>query len=95
MAPPKDKTGVKSFLGSVNFLQRFCKDLSGVALPLTKLTSAKVPFFWTEVEDSAFHAIKNTLLNAPILAHIDPNLLLLLKAMLLTSLWGSAASKTS
>ena len=58
MVSPKDKTGVNSFLGSVNFLQHFCKDLSGVSLPLTRLTSAKVPFVWTEVEDSAFHAIK-------------------------------------
>ena len=39
-----------------------------------KLTSAKAPFVCTEVEDSAFHAIKNTLLNAPILAHSDSNL---------------------
>ena len=45
MAPPKDKTGMKSFLGSVNFLQRFCRDLSGIAFPLTKLTSAKKPFY--------------------------------------------------
>ena len=41
---------------------------------MTKLTSAKVPFVWTKVEDSAFHAIKNTLLNAPNLAHPDHNL---------------------
>ena len=95
MAPPKDKTGVKSFLGSVNFFQHFCKDLSGAALPLKKITSTKVPFVWTEVKDSAFHAIKNALLNAPILAHPDLTFLLLLKEKLLTLLWGSTASKTS
>ena len=43
MAPPNFKTGVKSFLGSVNFLQRFCKDLSGVALPFCKTNICQSP----------------------------------------------------
>ena len=72
-SPPKTKSDVKSFLGSVNFLRRFCKDLSHIAYPLTRITSDKVPFVWSTEEDNAFNSIKRTLMSAPILAHPDPS----------------------
>ena len=71
-APPKNKSEVKSFLGTVNFLRRFCKDLSHIAYPLTRITSEKVPFRWTSEENHAFLTIKEALTSAPILAYPDP-----------------------
>ena len=38
LPPPTDKTGVKSFLGVVNFYQRFIRDCSTLAEPLIFLT---------------------------------------------------------
>ena len=42
---PRTTTKLRSFLGSINFLRRFCKDISAVAAPLTALFG-DAPFTW-------------------------------------------------
>jgi hypothetical protein len=47
------------------------KNFSVIAKPLSNLTRKRIPFVWTQVEENAYLEIKNTLLNAPILAYPD------------------------
>ena len=68
---PRTTTKLRSFLGSINFLRRFCKDISAVAAPLTALCG-DAPFTWDTAQQIAFDQIKETLITAPVLAH--PNL---------------------
>ena len=56
---PKTKKEVQRFLGLANFNRKFFEGLAEVAKPLTDLTSAKVPFRWTEKEDAAFKEIRS------------------------------------
>ena len=41
---PNDSTGVRSFLGLVNFRGRFISDLATKAEPLRRLTQKNLPF---------------------------------------------------
>ena len=54
-----NKTEVWAFLGTVNFIRKFCKDLSNIALPLSRLTSPKIEFIWNSEHQNAFESIKN------------------------------------
>lgn len=40
--------------------------------PLTHLTSCKLHFTWSPVEEAAFEKLKNMFINAPVLIHPDP-----------------------
>ena len=66
--PPKTPKQTKSFLGMVNFLGHYCKDLQLLLTPIYELTKKKVPFIWTEKHQEAFEKIKTLLSNPPILA---------------------------
>lgn len=68
---PSSRTELKSFLGSVNFLRRFIKNLSKIAYPLTQLTSDKLAFNWTDTEEKAFTELKQSFTKAPVLIHPD------------------------
>lgn len=44
---PSTLTEIRSFLGLAGYYQRFIRDFSKIALPLTKLTRKDVKFEWT------------------------------------------------
>ena len=69
---PTTRTELKRFMGTVNFLRKFCVGISGVAAPLSRLGSEKVPFKWTKECEFAFCQIKNLFTEAPLLRHADP-----------------------
>ena len=46
MKPPKNRTGVRSFLGMTSFFRKFVKNYAALAKPLTLLTSENVPWIW-------------------------------------------------
>ena len=67
---PCGMTFPEHFLGLVNYYRDVVKQRSDISAPLTRLTSTKVPFKWTKVEDEAFHKLnsamgKETMLNYP------------------------------
>jgi hypothetical protein len=66
-APTKVKE-VQSFLGFVNFYRRFIKDFSETARALHALTRKTKAWAWGPDEDRAFHALKEAITSAPILA---------------------------
>jgi len=70
---PNSVTEVQSFLGFANFYQRFIKDYSKVARPLTELMKkvTGMKWAWTKEADEAFRELKTRFTMAPILAHFD------------------------
>jgi len=57
---PKDTTGMRRFLGSINFFRRFFKNLASEAIPLYKLAQGKkkMRIVWNEEADRAFEKLR-------------------------------------
>ena len=70
-AQPTSLRYVRSFLGFCNFYQRFIRDFSKLAKPLTSLTKKDTPFDWSSACQSAFDSLKKRVTKAPILAHYE------------------------
>ncbi len=72
---PHSVKELQHFLGFVNFYQRFIRNFSTVAAPLT-LMSKKGPqrLVWTPRATSAFQELRKRFTTAPILHHPDPEL---------------------
>jgi len=64
---PSTPTDIYSFLGLAGYYQRFIKDFSKIALPLTKLTRKDVKFKWTEKCQATFQELQRRLTSAPVL----------------------------
>jgi hypothetical protein len=71
MPPQKDDTELRAFLGSANYYRRFIRDFSGIAAPLNRLLQEDVAWGWDEAYQTAFEALKQKLLDAPILRRPD------------------------
>ena len=65
---PKTIKQCKSFCGIVNYLSLFCKDLQKLLSPIYHLTKKGIPFHWTEIQEQSFNAIKQRLVESPVLA---------------------------
>jgi hypothetical protein len=65
---------VRSFLGLATFYQRYVKNFSTIASPLTELERKDVPFEWKEPQQQAFAALKHALCSTPVLKIADPKL---------------------
>ncbi|GJZ08585.1 putative ribonuclease H-like domain-containing protein [Tanacetum coccineum] len=63
--------GVISFLGHTGFYQRFIKDFSKIARPLTKLLKKDTPFEFDDECHNAFKLLKEKLTCAPVI--VSPN----------------------
>src|SRR5258705_7740786 len=66
LTPTKVKE-VQSFLGFVNFYQKFICDFSDIACPLYALTHKTQWWVWGSPEQEAFDALKKAITSAPIL----------------------------
>lgn len=69
---PQSVKGVRSFLGFANYYKEFIPHFADIARSLTALTKKDCIFDWTESCEEAFQTLKDLLINAPILAHFDP-----------------------
>jgi hypothetical protein len=67
MPLPKDDTELRAFLDSANYYQRFIRDFLRIAAPLNRLLHDDVAWDWDETCQTAFEALKQQLLEAPIL----------------------------
>jgi len=74
MPPPTDVSGLKSFLGSVQFYHKFLPNLATVTEPLHMLTRKGVKWEWGPQQQTAFTTLKNLLCADTVLAHFDPSL---------------------
>nr|GEY20780.1 reverse transcriptase domain-containing protein [Tanacetum cinerariifolium] len=64
---PTNIKGIRSFLGHACFYQRFIKDFSKIARPLTKLLEKDTPFKLNEECHNAFKLLKEELACAPVI----------------------------
>ena len=68
---PSSVREVRSFLGHAGFYQRFIKDFSKVALPLSRLLQKDIEFEFSEDCKQAFDKLKTALTQAPIVRGPD------------------------
>jgi hypothetical protein len=69
LAPPTNCTEVRKFIGLVNYYRDMWKQRSEILAPLTKLTSAKNPWKWTDEQQNAFDTMKKIMARETILAY--------------------------
>jgi hypothetical protein len=60
-----------SFLGLAGYYRRFIPDFSRIAKPITKLLKKEAKFVWGHKCEDAFHALRQHLTTAPVLAQPD------------------------
>ena len=63
---PRDTTGLRKFLGSLNFFRRFFNNLASEAIPLYKLAQGKkkMRIVWNEEAERAFESRALALVSA-------------------------------
>lgn len=76
---PKDKVSLKSFIGLANYFRDFVPNFSSRIGLLTGLASPKALFVWNDELHAQLEDIRNAILNAPMLFHIDYSLPLVLR----------------
>ena len=74
MPAPSSVSQLKSFLGQIQFYNKFLSDAATTLEPLYGLKRKNIPWVWGKREQSAFENIKNKLCSDNVLANYDPNL---------------------
>jgi hypothetical protein len=69
--PPTTVRQIRSFLGLASYYRRFIPDFSRIAKPITELLKKEVMFVWGQKCEDAFHALRQHLTTAPVLAQPD------------------------
>lgn len=70
---PQNLTELRAFVGLATYYRKFVPGFARVAEPLTALTRKGVPYEWTPSCEQAFQALKQKLVEAPILAYPSPD----------------------
>ena len=71
MPPPIDKTGVRRFLGMINYLEKFLPKLAEKTKELRKFTEKKTVWQWGTAEENEFNYLKNIVTSTEILRYYD------------------------
>ena len=66
---PKTIKNIKEFLGLAGYYRRFIQNFSTIAKPLSYLLKKNVRFSWTNIQQTAFDKLKNTLCTYPLLQY--------------------------
>ncbi|XP_061509571.1 uncharacterized protein K02A2.6-like [Anopheles gambiae] len=69
---PTDLTGVRSFLGAINYYGKFVPNMRELRYPLDSLLKADTPFRWTKECRQSFNNFKTLLSSNLLLTHYDP-----------------------
>ena len=70
---PRNQNDLRKWLPLANYLHKYSKNYANMARPLTNLLKKDADWCWGSTDDVAFHAVKESLLHAPILALPDPD----------------------
>ena len=71
MPEPKDIIELQSFLGMINYLNKYSPSLTELTTSLCDLTNENVPFISEPEHTKAFHAAKKEIQHTPLLAYFD------------------------
>ena len=71
---PENASQLRSFLGLVNYYQKFLADPATTLHPLNNLLRKQTPWQWTAVCQQAFDKIRRQITSDVVLAHFDPTL---------------------
>ncbi|GJU55133.1 reverse transcriptase domain-containing protein [Tanacetum coccineum] len=74
LPPPINIKGIRSFLGHAGFYQRFIKDFSKIAHPLTKFLKKDTPLEFNDECHNAFKLLKEKLTCTPVTISLNWNL---------------------
>ena len=66
---PENASQVRQFIGLTSYYRHFINKFADTAAPLHGLTCKNAEFQWTQVCQSAFEALKEMLVNAPVLVY--------------------------
>jgi hypothetical protein len=69
--PPTTVRQIRSFLRLAGYYRRFIPDFSQIAKPITELLKKEAKFVWGQKCEDAFHALRQHLTTAPVLAQPD------------------------
>lgn len=75
---PKNLNQLTSFLGKINYYNKFIPNFSELAGPLNALRRKNIPFVWTKIHKDSFTKLKDAIVKATRLVHFDPNLPIIL-----------------
>lgn len=70
---PASKNEVRSFIGAIQFLSKFCNNLADVTAPLVALTKKNSRFKWDQEHEESFEKAKGLLSEHVTLARFDPS----------------------
>jgi len=71
MTAPTNKKQLRRFLGMVNYYRDMWRKRSHILAPLTKLTSDKAVFEWTDVQQAAFEEMQRVISQETMLSFPD------------------------
>ncbi|XP_055529485.1 uncharacterized protein K02A2.6-like [Wyeomyia smithii] len=80
MPAPVDVSGVRAFLGAVNYYGKFVPNMRALRFPLDELLKAGTKFEWTAECQSAFDNFKDILSSELLLTHYNPELEIIVAA---------------
>ena len=72
ISPPTSVKDVRSFLGMATYCAKFIPNFSDLSEPLRKLTIKNSQFYWTNLQQTAFDAIKSALTTETVIYYFDP-----------------------
>ncbi|UYV80805.1 K02A2.6-like, partial [Cordylochernes scorpioides] len=72
--PPSNKRELMSFLGLLNYYERFLNNKATVAEPLHRLLDSNSPWKWNKEHQRSFAEVKNLISSKSVLAHFNEDL---------------------
>lgn len=74
LSPPTDVSGVRSFLGAINYYGKFVPNMRMLRYPLDNLLKSEAKFEWNQACQQAFESFKRILSSNLLLTHYNPKL---------------------
>lgn len=79
-AQPRNLSEVRSFIGLVNYYNKFIPEAASILSPIYDLLKANTTFLWSRKCQDAFVRIKETIASDDCIVHFDPNLPIIVTA---------------